>query len=289
VVGVALLLELVSTVRILGFPWYYLVLWSLGTTALLVVTVAWTAALAWRDSPAGTGTAASGDPSEPPAPSPRLRRLTTLGTGALVALLAVNTIAFTYTAASTEVPAVEESRTLSQVAPQVVEALESGDAPGGGAGGRYLVRWEDTLGIGAQGYGLLLELERQGLDVGVTTPYKTGAVAHRERPLDEATATVNYVNGGAAITRWDATPGAVQVAFYEPRDEAQHARFEQLHDDVVAGLRRAGLDDLAQSVDTNLFVTANDPRVPSELQATLGDMMDLGLATAVYVAPPQAG
>jgi hypothetical protein len=308
VVAVALALGLVSITRIYGTPWYYLVLWSLGTTTLLLATTVWTALLAWQTRVAGattdttvsatataTATAADDDATGSGTGPGRAVRSgplglpLTRGTAALVALLVVAGTTFTWDAAHSEVPAAHESRTLRLVAPRAIRALRSGDVPGGGEDGRYLVRWEDTLGIGSQGYGFLLELERQGFDVGVPRQHRTGAVAHRVRELDEATATVNYVNGQEAIARWDRTPGAERVAHLDPRSPAERARFERLRDGVVAGLRAAGLDDLVPTVDRNLFIAGLDPRMPTPLADKVARMMDLGLPTAVYVAPAAVG
>jgi hypothetical protein len=284
VVAAALLLGLISVSRILGFLWYYLVLWAWGTMTLTVVAIGWTAVLAWRDHP-GAGDPETGADATAE-PGPRDRRLSTLASAALGVVLVATTASFTYDAAHTEVPAASESRSLRHVAPVAIERLASGELPGSGKDGRYLVRWdEDALAIGSQGYGFLLELERQGFDVGVLKAHSTGSVPHRVRDPKDADATVDYVIGQANIDRWRANPDAVEAAFFEPRSAQQLERFDELHDDVVAGLEALGLNDQVSVLDNKLFLVGINPDVPSELADEIGEMMDLGLPTAVFVAP----
>jgi hypothetical protein len=298
VVAAALVLGLVSVSRILGFLWYYLVLWSWGTMTLTVVAVAWTAALLRRDlagpqEPAAA-IGAAGEPAadaspEPTGPEPTgadRRRVAVPAMAGLGALLLATTASFTYDAAHTEVPAASETDALRHVAPVAIERLASGDLPGGGEDGRYLLRWdEDALAIGSQGYGFLNELERQGFDVGVPEAHSTGSVPHRVRAPGDADAIVNYVIGEANIDRWRADPTAVEVVFHEPRSAADLERYERLRDEVADGLRAEGLDDLVDVLDNKLFLVGIDPRVPAALTDKVAELMDLGLPAAVFVAP----
>jgi Dolichyl-phosphate-mannose-protein mannosyltransferase len=267
VAAVALLLGLISITRILGFVWYYLVLWAWGTTALLVMATAATFVRAWRQR----------NPSTP---------VTRYGVALLTAALVAVSVWFTYDAAYTEVPAATESRILRHLAPETVAALRNGTAPGGGEDGRYLLHWaDDQLSIGSQGFGLLLALERAGLDVGVPAHHGTGAVDHRVLASDEATAVVQYVVGPHNIERWRRAPEAVEIAYYEPRTAAQVEQYERWHDEVAAGFRAAGSDELAEGLEMNLLATALDRRTPTELATRIQAMMRLGLPAAVFVTP----
>ena len=55
-------------------------------------------------------------------------------------------------------------------------------------------------------------------------------------------------------------------------------------------LHTAGLDDIVPHVDDNLFGAAIDDRLTSPanqpIQERLQTMLDLGLPTAIFVAPP---
>lgn len=274
VVGVALVLGLISISRILGFVWYYLLLWAWGTTALLLAATAWTFVVAfWQRSASDTSKSSAA----------RARQL-------LIAPLAVSLVAvsawFTYDAAHTEVPAAVESRTLRHLVPDTVAALQQGDGVGGGEDGRYLLDWgSDEASIGSQGFGFLLALERAGLDVGAPEFHSTGAVEHRVLAPADATAVVHYVVGPGGIESWRDTPDATEVAYYEPRTDEQVARFDELHDEVVADYRAADLDDLATRLDGNLLATAMDERTPPDVLPKIQEMLSLGLPAAVFVTP----
>jgi hypothetical protein len=273
VVGAVLVLGLVSISRIFDILWYYLVLWLWATMALAVLAAVWTFVRAW------------GQREQRPERRDQLTRWATVG---LAVVLVGVTASFTWDAASTERPAASESDTLARVTPEVVARLRSGDLPGGGEDGRYLVRWgQDALAIGSQGFGFLLELERQGFDVGVIDWLATGAVSHRVRDLDDATATVNYVIGEQHIETWRETPGAVEVVYYEPRDDAEQERYDEIHDEIVATLEAEGLDHLVTKLDENLLATGIEPDTPPDVSSKIGELMDLGLPTAVFVAPPE--
>lgn len=286
VVAGALALGLTSVSRILGFLWYYLVLWSWGTMTLTVVAMAWTAVLLARDLAAPADVPEPTDEATDTATGADRPRLYVLGAAGLVALLAATTASFTYDAAHTEVPAASETASLREVAPVAIARLESGDLPGDGKDGRYVVRWDDdALAIGSQGYGFFNELERRGFDVGVPEVHSTGSVPHRVRALADGDAIVNYVIGEANIDRWRADPAATEIAFHEPRSAAELEEYERLHDEVVADLRGEGLDELVEVLDNKLFLVGIDPRVPSWIADKVGEMMDLGLPAAVFVAP----
>jgi hypothetical protein len=269
VVGAALVLALVSMSRIFGQLWYYLMIWSWAITGLLVVAVVWTAAAAI---------------------GPRLQqetraRVPRIAAAALVALTAVSSLLFAIDAGEAEVPAPTLSATLGAVVPATADALDAGVGAATGRDGRYLVVWSDTLYIGSQGFGLVSELERRGFDVGVPYSYRAPVTRHRVMDEGSATAVVALVNG-IHVAEWRAKAGAVEVVVVDPRTPAEREEYERLRAEVIEGLRQAGLDDLVLHVDDNLFAAAIDPRVDRAIQDRMGRMLDLGLPTAVFVAPP---
>jgi hypothetical protein len=278
VLGAALVLGLVAVSRIFDTMWYYLVLWAWGVMVLALLASVWTVVRTAGDLLA----ARDDDPA-------RLGRFHRIGAIALVVALAAIAGKFTYDAAFYEPPAFEETEILAVVVPDLVDGLRSGDLPGGGEDGRYLVRWRaDALAIGSQGFGLLLELERRGFDVGVMEGMSTGAVAHRVRPEAEATAGIEYVVGEQHIERWRDLPGSVEAVYYEPRDGAERERFDELHAAAVSRLEEEGLDHLVTLLDENLFRTGIHPDTPPDVSGMVTRMMDLGLPVAIFVAPPSA-
>ena len=96
-----------------------------------------------------------------------------------------------------------------------------------GIDGAYQVRWSDAADIGSPGFGLLNELERQGLDVAADEFFHVPVTDHRVRPRERADAQVHLATGGY-VDRWRQVPGAVEVATYEPRTAPEIARADEL-------------------------------------------------------------
>jgi hypothetical protein len=271
VVAAASLLAVVSMSRIFGYVWYYLTLWAWGITTFMVLTVGWTAVLL------------VGRRLRPTAQ----RRFAVVGTGVLAAFVALWAGRFALDAAEVRRPAPAGSDALAAVAPPTVDALEAGDVPGGGRDGRYLVTWSDPVSIGSTGYGLLLELERQGLDVGALPAQRAAVTPHRVVRPEQATAEVHLAVGGGADA-WRNRSDVTEVATFDPRSSAERAEYDRLRSELVERLRAADLAELVPGVDDNLFGTSTDPRIPRPAHRLMVRMLDLGLPTAVFVAPPSS-
>jgi hypothetical protein len=271
VLGVALVLAAVSMSRIFGFVWYYLVLWAWGIGVLMVLAVGWTVAVlvGARLSPVARGRTAAG---------------ATFALGGVTVLFAV---LFSIDAAYVNPPAAALSTTMAGLAPPTAAALDEGSVPGGGRDGRYLVTWEDPISLGSLGFGLLLQLEREGFDVGAAESHRAGATPHRVLDPESATAVV-HVAIGPEIQPWRAVTGAREVAYVDPRSRAERTEYARLRGDVIEALEAAGLPDLAAGVDENLFNTSLDDRLPESVRVRMVRMLALGLPTAVFVAPPDA-
>ena len=277
VVAVTLGLGLVSISRIQGQVRHYLLLWEWATAVPLALATGWTLAGLWRE--------------HRPAPAPRgTSGLPRVAVAALAVVTLVAAAQFTWQGAHVEVQAARETAVLARLAPPTLAALRSGDVPGGGEDGRYLVRWmDDQESFGVTGIGMLDELDRHGFDAGATDMFAASVAPHRVLELGDATATVNCVVGPALIEKWRAVPGAVEVAYVDLRSPEEQARFDRLHDQVTAAMLRAGLDDKVAILDWNLYVAAYDPELPPEIAEPARAMFDLGLPAAVFVAPPEAG
>jgi hypothetical protein len=272
-VAVALALGLVSISRIHGAVFHYLLLWAAGTTVLAIVATVWSGVSLWTRLPVRW----------------RPRWAPATGGAVLVGTLLASTAALTSDAVDAVAPDPVESSLVAHVAPGTIAALRAGRVPGDGPDGRYVVRWSDSLSILPAGYGLVLELERAGFDVGALPAVSTNVVPHRARPDDEATATVLMVRGEAGVSRLRAaadTTQLVEVAYHEPRTPAQVERYDELHADVVIGLRAAGLDDLVATLDARVINVAFDDRVPDRVASAVSEMVRLGQPVAVFVGPP---
>jgi hypothetical protein len=259
----------VSISRIFGLTWYYLMLWMWAVGGLMVLATGWTA---WRAATARLGSRS--------APSPAM-----LAAGLAVVAAAV-TVHTTVADATDAVPSdAEVSVVLGALVPDTVAALERGEGAATGRDGRYQVTWRDTFHIGSQAFGLMSELERAGFDAGLPPLFRVPATDQRVVDAPDATAVV-IVASGFHVDDLRSEPDAVEVAFFDPRDPDQAARFDQLRQESVDALVRLGLDDVVETIDVNLFGAAVDPRVPAEVRRQLDEMLAIGGPTAVFVTPP---
>jgi hypothetical protein len=274
VVAASLVFATVSISRIFGKVWYYLTLWLWGTTVLLMVATLATVVVWWRQRPAASG-------SQTRARSP-------IG-AMLMALVGVASVAaFTIDAARADVPEAHLSDTLAALVPQTVAALEADVGGSAGTYGRYTVTYADSYYFGSQSYGLVSELERRGFDVGMPNTWRVPVTPHRVVLEVDATTQLRLATG-RYIAEVAALPGAVQVAFHDPRTPADIARGEQLAQQVRTSLIAAGLEELVPMIDENLFGLQLDPRVPADVQEMVDELLRLGVPTAVFVLPPETG
>ncbi len=263
VVGIALLIAVMSLARVFGKVWYYLSLWAWIIALLAFVATVWTAVVAWERG------------GRRPVPVTRLAAL----------VLVVATGAFVVDSARVRPPEDRLSRTLAAVVGPTAQALRDGVGDADGPDGVYAVVWEDAYYFGSQGYGLINELERRGFDARAFETYRVPVTPHRVADPSQVTADVVLVTG-VNVERWRQREDVVEVAFVEPRTAAELSEFGRLHDEAVARLRAAGLDDVAALVDTNLFSARLDPRLPPGVEPMLIRMLVLGEETAVFIAPP---
>jgi hypothetical protein len=269
VIAGGLVLAVVSASSIFGKIWYYLTLWAYGLTALVVLAIGTTAASVLE------------------------RRLTPerrdtwqrVSLGGLLAMIAIGSVTLTVKALDTPEPSPLLSRGLALVLPDTIEGLVAGTGAATGPEGRYVVTWSDALFIGSQGYGLVSELERAGLDVGVRDWAKAPVTPQRVIPDDEVTAVVHFASGDF-IDQWLAKPGVEVLVQADPRTPAERQEFDELEAAVAADLEDSGLGDIVPLLSGNLFGASLDPRLSDEQLDDIERLLELGLPVAVLVAPP---
>ncbi len=271
VVAACLVLAMVSMSRIFGIVWYYLMFWLWSVLVIALLAMAWTVAETVR--------------RRWPERSLHVRRDVTFGAAAL---LVASTLSFSWSAVSAEPPENYLSEPLNALVGPTARALADGVGAATGRDGRYSVTWTDVAFFGSQGYGLLNELDRRGFHVGSAPYFYTTATAHRVVDPATATAVVHFATGGY-IEQWEAVPGAVEVAFTDPRSPAQQQRYDDLRAEVIARLGDAGLGELVDELDLNLFGVQLDQRVPRSINRLIDQMLRLGQPTAVFIAPPGSG
>lgn len=266
----ALVLGTFSITRIFGLTWYYLMLWMWAVGGLALLAAAWTAGLAatrGRDLPSLSG------------------RAPAFALAALAALVTAHT-----TAADGLDPVrsdEEVSDVLGALVPDTIAALERSEGAATGREGRYHVTWQDAFHIGSQAFGLVSELERAGFTAGLGPPFRVPITATRFIPAADATAQVVLATGDF-VDDVRSQPGAVEVAFVDPRSADDLVRYDELRERAASELDRAGLDDVTAIIETNLFGAAVDDRVPDVTRRLLDEMLAIGTPTAVFVLPAPA-
>jgi hypothetical protein len=268
VLGVALVTGLISAARIFGKVWFYLLLWATALCALMLFAIAWTIFEIIRRR------TRDDDKS----------RLAARGTALLVGLIVVVTAIFTVSAAKIDVMTPRLNSQLGALTAPTVSALKQLEA--GGQKGTWLVTWlPEPQDIGAEGYGLLNELLRNGFDVKAEGGFRPGATAaHVSDDFGHMVGQVHLATG-VDIARWRADPRFREIAYYDPRTPAERVEFDALHAQAVDGMKRDGAASRLHELDDNTFVLLLDNTLSPSTQKTISRMLDLGFPAAVFIGP----
>jgi hypothetical protein len=263
VLGVALLFGLISAARIFDYVWFYLLLWTWGLVALMLLAIVWTVVELLHNR----------------------RDLARPGLAVLVAIIVGFTTVFAIDAAHVDVQNPPLNATLGRLVAPTVAALHEREKQG--LHGPYVVTiFPDAQAIGSAGFGMLNELLRRGFDAKTDFVNRPGATRyHVVTNNSDATLQV-HIATGPDIPCWQHDQRFTQVAYADPRTAAQKAEFEQLRTQVTSELEAVGRGDLVQQVDTNLFTLVIDNRVPVRTQNEIRRMLALGLPVAVFLGPP---
>ena len=272
VIVAALALGLISSARIFGTVWFYLLLWAWGIVALMLFAIVWAAVelARSRNGPASAGVSAI--------------RSARSGAVALVAVTLVASLVFSFQATSVTVQTPRLNETLGKLIGPTSAALTKLQRQG--QRGPYLVTWlPDAEAIGSAGFGLLNELDRRGFDVRAEEPFRPGAT--RYHVIDARTPALEvHLATGPDIANWQRDSRFTEVASFDPRSDAERAEFGRLHAQVVADLEHAGLRALVPQVDDNLFMLALATNVPLATRSSISAMLDLSMPMAVFIGPP---
>jgi hypothetical protein len=267
VIVVALALGLVSSARIFGTVWFYLLLWAWGIVALMLFAIGWAAVelVRSRNGPAS-------------------RQGARPGAAALVAVTLVASVVFAFQTTSVTVQTPRLNETLGRLIGPTTDALAKLQREG--RRGPYLVTWlPDAEAIGSAGFGLLNELDRRGFDVRAEEPFRPGATRYHVIDARKPSLEVHLATG-PDIANWQRDSRFTEVASFDPRSDAERAEFGRLHTQVVADLDRAGLRALVPQVDDNLFMLALATNVPLATRSSISAMLDLSMPMAVFIGPP---
>ena len=201
-----------------------------------------------------------------------------IGTGAWLILVGVVIVSAVQTADRVKLPGKTESRILADLIPEVVQNLDQ-DA-------RYLLKMYDPYTLDATGFGSVLELERQGFDVGVDFFRAAAALPHRVREESDVD-TVLWVVVGPAIKRADADPALTKLGEANPRSEDEEVLAQSLLIDVAAMLTAAGRDDLVAALEVpGASLIFAEPPLPDEIATVVRTFISLGQPVAMYSVAP---
>jgi hypothetical protein len=204
--------------------------------------------------------------------------LQTIGVGASLILVGVVIMSAVQTADRVKMPGKTESRILADLIPEVIPSLNHDD--------RYLLKMYDPYTLDATGFGSVLELERQGFDVGVEFFRSAAGLPHRVREESNVD-TVLWVVVGPAIKRADADPVLTKLGEANPRSESEEVLAQQLLIDVSAMLTAAGRDDLVAALEIpGASLIFAEPPLPDEIATVVRKFISLGQPVAMYSVAP---
>lgn len=182
------------------------------------------------------------------------------------------------TADRVKLPGKTESRILAQLIPEVVPKLRHDE--------KYLLKMYDPYTLNATGFGSVLELERQGFDVGVESFRAAAALPHRVRYEDQVD-HILWVVVGPAIKSADADPALTKLGEANPRSASEELLAQQLLKDIAQMLTDAGRGELVATLDTpGASLIFAEPPLPDDIATIVRQLISLGQPVAMYSVAP---
>lgn len=270
----------VWSVRLDSIRFPYLVQWFWVVTVLLLLATAWTFGAALGDRRRAPAVADGPAPAAGRSPAPAMA----VGPVAIVVAAVVvvgATVSGIGAAADVERPFPNLSDTVAAIDDPTVAGLDRSST--------YRIEWQDGDALGAVGFGLLLELERRGFEVGAGPAYRAAVEPHRVLQPDDVDAVVTVVSGEAAIEAARAAvasvDGARELVAVDARTPADRRRADRLRADAEARLRAAGRDDLADAMGRSIWTPLVDPSIDDRTYDELWELVSMGRPTAVFLSP----
>jgi hypothetical protein len=177
-------------------------------------------------------------------------------------------------------PYAPDSRVVAGLAGPLDEVLDSRDD-------ELLLRWHDPASLGGTSFGLVLEMEKRGVEIHVE-PW-AGAAARRHRAITEtqATAVLWLVTGPQNIAAFARRSDAVKLAETDPRSTDERRESDELRERIEDMMIEAGHPewiDLLDSQYGHMQVLLFTP-ISDELFAATARYSELRLPTAVFEVP----
>ncbi|MEP7202965.1 MAG: hypothetical protein ABI894_10165 [Ilumatobacteraceae bacterium] len=263
VLGAATVLGFLSTTRIFGYFYEYVLRWMSPLVAMWVAASAWSCWLTWRERSQATTN----------------QRATMTGVAVLAACAVVITGIGLARAVAADVPYDRDSEVTGALSTQLERSLDPNL--------RYQINEFDPVTLGAPAFGLVLELERHDVRAGVGPWGEAGVMSFRVVRDLEADATLWYVASAPAIAAFAALPNALVRASFDVRSASEARRSAQLESELLQALCDAGRIDLRSLLFSRWGHTALKLArdLPDEIEALLLRYDDLRQPAAVIELP----
>ena len=152
---------------------------------------------------------------------------------------------------------------------------------------RYLLRWHDPAALGGVPYGLVLEMERRGIHIGVDAWGKAAAQPFRVQPEETASTVLWYISGNRSIAKFAGRDDAVLLASFDPRNTADRARSNEVRALIESRLSELGRAELIPRLDEQYGTTQIRffERLPPDVIDMVTEYNDLREPGAVFEVP----
>jgi len=254
----AVLAALVSTARLAGTRYPYLVRWWWLVAAMCWLSVAWGVLVLLR--------------------AERRRSIAVVAVlvaGALTVGVAVRDV-------PVSVPNATSSAAMAHLLGPTGEHLDPD--------GRYVIRAKDELNLFGAGRGLMLGLEKAGFHVYVEpdelSSHQVGS--WRSLPLADADGVVFIVGLDSLDAGFRPNPAAKRIAVYDPLTPAERKEFAALQAEVRAALGPDAGDGVIGITSPFLAKKAIDDGVPAADVRRMAELQSRGSGFAVYLEPTDA-
>jgi hypothetical protein len=271
ILGAALALGLLSSARIFGLVFDYLLLWAWGLAALMLFAVGCSVGALVRIW----------------CPQRWLPRVTQVAMTALAAVAIILTVSLSASATRVDVQSPPANAAIRSLSAQTASALSR--MRGKGQHGPFLITWQPAQSdIGSVGYGLANELVRRGWnvrsDVRLGKYVPDSASPHVIRP-DKAHVEVHLATELSNIKQWRADSRFHEVAYYDPRLDLDRLGMSHVGKQLLRELQSAGFDKMGRLDYETVALLYLTKEVPSHAHELLNELLLLGPPRAVFVGP----
>jgi len=263
VLTLATVLGFVSTVRIFGPFFDYVIRWMSPLVAMWIAAAIWSCWLTWS--------------ARSPAESHDRKAMGAAAIG--VACITAVTVIGVVRSAPADVPFPRDIALTQALSTQLRSSLDPAE--------RYQINEIDPVSFGSVAFGLAVEFDRRGVHAGVGPWGTAGAMPFRVVADDRADSTLWYVAGTKAIEALASLPGAVVRAQADVRSPDDVKRSEALETQLMKELCDTGHGDLRRLLFSRWGYTtlAFSPGVSPEAKQLLDEYTALRQPAAVVELP----